>query len=65
MKLLKRRGKLIRMAKVLGCHNCGDGFKGEIIKTKKGIYCSLCGMVFPDGVTPLLVKSGKVKKVNK
>lgn len=56
---------LIKLPNKIGYHNCGDGFKGDIIKTKKGMYCSLCGKVFPDGVTPLLVKSGMVKKVKK
>jgi uncharacterized Zn finger protein len=56
---------LLKLSKVVGTHSCGDGFKGEIIKTRKGIYCSLCGTVFPDGITPLLVRSGKVKKVKK
>lgn len=56
---------LLKLSKVIGIHSCGDGFHAEIIKTRKGMYCSLCGTVFPDGITPLLVKTGKVKKVKK
>jgi hypothetical protein len=56
---------LLKLSKVIGIHDCGEKFKGQIIKTRKGIYCSLCGTVFPKGLTPLLVKNGKVKKVRK
>ena len=60
-----RKDTRIILPETLGDHNCGDGFKGNIIKTKKGIYCSFCGQMFPDGITPLAVKNGIAKKVKK
>jgi protein-arginine kinase activator protein McsA len=46
-----------KFSKAVDCHNCGNGFSGDIIKTRKGIYCSFCGQVFPEGITPLLIKN--------
>ena len=54
-----------KFSKAVGCHNCGDSFIGEIIKTRKGIYCSFCGQVFPDGLTPMLIKKKIVKKARR